>query len=160
MGRKYSITFNGTYTNAGGNTDLLEILPADDKPVKLKGFVLSQTSEVGDAAEENIRVTVLRLPATVTSGSGGSTPTAPPPDSADSAFGGTPEANNTTVATTSGTAVTLLDIGWNERNTPFDFWFPEGWEPKAKQGEGLVIRGETTPADDLTFSITAFVEEE
>lgn len=160
MGRKYSIPFNGTYTNAGGNTDLIEIAPADDKPIKLKGFTISQTSEIGDAAEEGIRITVQRLPATFTSGSGGSTPIAGPPDSADNACGATLEANNTTVATTSGTAVTLLDIGWNERNSPFDYWFPDGWEPKVKQGEGLVIRGETTVADDITFSITAFIEEE
>lgn len=160
MGRRYSIPFNGTYTNAGGNTDLLEIVPADDKPIKLRGFVISQTSEIGDAQEENIRITVQRLPATFTSGSGGATPVASPPDSADTAIGAALEANNTTVATTSGTAITLLDIGWNERNTPFDFWWPEGYEPKVKQTEGLVIRGETTVADDLTFSITAFVEEE
>lgn len=160
MGRKYTISNQGTFTAAGTDSDLLELLPADDKPVKLKGFVLSQISEVGDTAEEGLRISVMRLPATVTSGSGGATATPAPPDSADSAAGVAAECNNTTVATTSGTAVTLAELGWNIRNTPFDFWFPDGYEPKAKQGEALVVRMQTTPADDFTGQFTFFIEEE
>jgi hypothetical protein len=161
MGQIYSVSFSGTYTAAGTDTDLLEILPADDKPVKLRGFVISQTSEVGDAQEEGIRISVIRLPATVTSGSGGSAPTPIPPNSADAAAGMAAEVNNTTVATTSGTAVTLAEFGWNERNSPFDFWWPDAaFCPKVKQGEGLVVRGQTTVADDLTIQFTAWLEEE
>jgi hypothetical protein len=161
VGRIYTVPFTGTYTNAGGDTDLLEILPADDKPVKLRGFCLGQTSEVGDAAEENIRISIIRLPATVTSGSGGSAVTPVPQDSADVAAGAACECNNTTVATTSGTAATIAELGWNERNTPFDFWFPdERFAPKVKQGEGLVIRGQSTVTDDVTIEFTAWIEEE
>lgn len=160
MGRRYTISYQGTITNAGGDTDLLELLPADDKPVKLRGFVLSQISEVGDADEEGVRISVMRLLATVTSGSGGSSVTPAPTDSADSAAGVAAECNNTTVATTSGSAVTYAELGWNIRNSPFDFWFPEGFEPKAKQGEALIVRLQTTVADDLTGCFTFFVEEE
>jgi hypothetical protein len=71
MGRIYTVSFAGTVTNAGGDTDLIEILPAAEKPVKLRGFSLAQTSEVGDTAEEGLRISVMRLPATVTSGNGG-----------------------------------------------------------------------------------------
>ena len=85
MGRIYAVPFNGTLTNAGGNSDLLEVLPADDKPVKLRGFTLGQTSELGDAAEESLRITVQRFAATVTGGSGGSAVTPVPMDSADAA---------------------------------------------------------------------------
>lgn len=160
MGRRYTVSYQGTITNAGGDVDLLELLPADDKPVKLKGFVLSQTSEVADAAEEGLRISVMRLPATVTSGSGGSAVTPIPMDSADSAAGVAAECGNTTVATTSSTAVTLAELGWNIRNSPFDFWFPEGHEPKVKQGEGLVVRQQTTAADDYSGQFTFFIEEE
>jgi hypothetical protein len=161
MGRIYTVSYQGTYSNSGGDTDLLEVLPADDKPVKLRGFLISQTSEVGDAAEEGVRISILRLPATVTSGSGGSAVTPAPMDSADAAAGAACECNNTTVATTSGSAVTLAEIGWNERLSPFDFWFPDDrFAPKAKQGEGLVIRGQTTVADDMTICFTAWIEEE
>lgn len=161
MGRIYSVTYNGTITNAGGNTDLLELLPADDKPVKLRGMILSQISEVGDAASEGLQITVKRLGATVTGGSGGSAVTPVPVDSADAAAGVAAECNNTTVATTSGATVTLADMGWIIQNSPFDFWWPdERFCPKVKQGEALVVRLETTPADDFTGSFTFWIEEE
>lgn len=161
MGRIYSVAWNGTVTNAGGDADLLEIQPASNKPCILRGMVLSQISEVGDAAEEGLRVTVKRLPATLTSGSGGSSATPVPVDSADAAAGCTCEVNNTTAATTSSTAVTLAEFGWNIRNSPFDFWWPDArFAPKAKNGEGLVVRMETTPADDFTGAFTFWIEEE
>lgn len=161
MGRIYSVTHQGTMTNAGGDVDLIEVLPADDKPCRLRGFSLSQISEVGDAAEEGLRISVIRLPATVTSGSGGSAPTPAPQDSADVAAGFAAETGNTTVATTSGTAVTLGEFGWNERISPFDFWYPDrDFCPKVKQGEGLVVRQQTTAADDYTGCFTFWIEEE
>lgn len=159
MGRKYSISFSGSITNAGGDADLLELLPAANKPCRLLGMVFSQISEVGDAAEEGLRISVMRLPATVTSGNGTAT-TPIPVDSADVAAGCAAETNGSTVATTSGTAVTLAELGWNVRNSPFDFWFPPGCEPKAKNAEALVVRMQTTPADDFTGCFTFWIEEE
>jgi hypothetical protein len=159
MSRFYTVPYSGTLANAGGDSDLIEILPADDKPVRLLGFVISQISEVGDAAEEGLRVSVMRLPATVTGGSGGSAVTPAPVDSADSAAGFAAECNNTTVATTSGSAVTLMELGWNER-MPFEWWAPDPrLAPIAKQGEALVVRMQSTPADDLTGQVTFFCEE-
>lgn len=161
MGRIYTAVYNGAITAAGGNTDLFSIQPADDKPIKLRGFRLSQISEVGDAAEEGLRVTVKRLPATYTVGSGGSSVTPTPMDSADTACGATVRGNDTTVGTTSGTAVIIEEIGWNERNSPCDFWYPDAaFCPKAKQGEALAIVLETTLADDMTGCFTAWIEEE
>lgn len=161
MSRIYTISYTGTVTAAGGDSDLLELLPADDKPIKLRGVLLSQISEVGDAQEEGLRISIMRLPATVTSGSGGSAVTPAPMDSADSAAGVAAECNNTTVATTSGSAVTLAEIGWNIRNSPYETWFPDpNFAPKAKQGEAIVVRMQTTPADDFTGAFTFWVEEE
>lgn len=161
MSRIYTVSYQGTITNAGGDTDLLEVVPATNKPCKLRGFSLAQTSEVGDAAEEGLRISILRLPATVTSGSGGSTVTAAPMDSADAAAGATCECNNTTVATTSGTAVTLAEFAWNIRQSPYDFWFPDpNFAPKAKNGEALVVRQQTTAADDYSGCFTFWIEEE
>lgn len=162
MGRIYSaVMASVAITNANGDVDWFELAPADDKPCKLRGFVISQTSEVGDAQEEGLRFRILRLPATFTSGSGGTTPTPAPMDSADVAAGATTEANNTTVATTSGTAIVLAEFGWNERNSPYEMWFPDDrFAPKVKQGEGLVIRQETTVADDVTCMGTFWFEEE
>ncbi len=161
MGRIYTVVYQGTITNAGGNTDLLEILPADDKPVKLRGFSFAQTSEVGDTEEEGLRITVQRLPATVTSGTGGASATPAPMDSADAAAGASCEVNNTGVATTTGSAVILCEFGWNIRQSPYDFWFPDAaYAPKAKQGEALIVRQETTAADDYSGVFTFWIEEE
>jgi len=161
MGRIYTVVYAGTITNAGGDTDLLEVLPADDKPVKLRGFSFAQTSEVGDAAEEGLRISIIRLPATVTSGTGGSSATPSPMDSADVAAGATCEVNNTGIATTTGTAVNLCEFAWNIRNSPYDFWFPDAaYCPKAKQGEALIVRQQTTAADDYSGVFTFWIEEE
>jgi len=161
MSRIYTVAFSGDIAAADGDVDLLEVLPADDKPCKIVGFVLGQTSEIKEAEEEGIRISVLRLPATVTSGSGGSAPTPAPLDSADVAAGFTAETKNTTVATTSGTAITIDEMGWNLRGSPVERWWPDAqMRPKAKQGEGLFVRWQTTVADTVTVQFTAYIEEE
>ena len=161
MSRIYTVVFQGTVTAAGTDTDWLELSPADDKPVKLRGLKIGQLSEVGDAAEEGLRFSIIRLPATVTSGSGGSAPTPQKIDSSDSAAAFTAEVNNTTVATTSGTAETIEEFAWNIRNSPYETWWPDPeFAPKAKQGEALVVRMQTTLGDDITACMTAYVEEE
>lgn len=160
MGRIYTVSFSATVTSAGGDTDWFEILPADDKPVKLRGLLISQISEVADAAEEGLRFSIMRLPATVTGGNGTAT-TPIPMDSADVAAGAACEVNGATVATTSGAAVTLVEFGWNNRNSPYEMWFPdERFAPKVKQGEGLFLRQQTTLADDMTAQGTIWIEEE
>lgn len=160
MGRIYSVSYQGTVTNAGGDVDLLEVLPADDKPVKLRGFLLSQISEVGDAAEEGLRISIVRLGATVT-GSNGTSVTPAPMDSANTAAGFTAECNGATVATTSGTTTILAEMGWNIRNSPYEWWAPDPeFAPKCKGGEGLFVRQQTTAADDYTGCFTFWLEEE
>lgn len=162
MGRIYAVPYNGTITNAGGNADLFSLQPADDIPIRLCGIILSQISEVGDTAEEGLRITIKRMTATYTVGSGGSSVTAAAPmsGSGDTVWSFTARANDTTVGTSSGTTQVMAELGWNERNTPFDFWFPdEKFMPVAKQGQAIAIVMETTLADDMTGSFVAFVEE-
>jgi len=160
MSRIFTVSYTGTLTAAGGDCDLGLFQPADDKPILLKGFEIGQTSEVGDAAEENIRISILRLPATVTPGSGGSTPTPQPMDSNNAAAGFTARCNDTTVATTSGTAATLGEMAWNERNTPFEKMYPDDeYSPRAQQGEGLVVRNQTSVADDISITLTFTLKE-
>lgn len=163
MGRIFLVPFTGTITNAGGNTDLWEFAPAANHPVSLRWFRLGQTSEVGEAAEEGLELTVKRLRATVTSGSGGATATAEEPNASNQApsFTNPVEVNNTTVATTTGDTEILDEIAWNNRNSPLEIRYLERDErPKALNGELLLIRLETTPADDFTFAGVACVEEE
>lgn len=162
MGRIYTVPFaSGTVTNAGGNADLWELTPADDKPIKLRGFILGQTSEVGDAAEEGVNISVIHLAATVTSGNGSSVTPVPVDVGVNAAAGFTAEINGSTVATTSTTATTVYEFCWNQRSSPYEVWFPDDrFCPVARQGSALVIRMNTTVADDITFAGTAIVEEE
>jgi len=53
----------------------------------------------------------------------------------------------------------MEQLGWNERNTPWERWIPEELRPVAINGEALVVRMETTLADDMTGTLTFFVEE-
>jgi hypothetical protein len=162
MSRFYRVPFNGTITAAGGDVDLLSIQPADDKPCRLVGWIIGQSSEVGDAQEENVRVTVRHMTATVTIGSGGSSPTpvANRPGTNDVAAAGfTARCNDTTVSTTSGTSTIMEELGWNERASPWERWIPEELRPWCVQGEVLIVRMESTLADDLTGEFTFFVEE-
>ena len=162
MARVYRVPYNGTLTAAGGDSDLLSIQPADDKPCRIIGWIIGQSSEVGDATEENIRITLRHMTATVTIGSGGSavTPVANRPGTNEIvAAGFTARCNDTTVSTTSGTSTIMEELAWNERNTPWERWIPEELRPVALQTEVLIVRMESTLADDLTVEMTFFIEE-
>lgn len=154
MGRFYAVTFEGTAVTA--QVDFFEITPADDKPVKIWGLFLSQSSDVGDAAEEILRVKIIRGHAT--SGSGGSAPTPAPLNPSDAAAGFGAETLNTTIAST-GTAVDLFADAFNIRSG-LQHWFPPEALPVANQANtSVVVRLMAAPADSLTMSGTLIVEE-
>jgi hypothetical protein len=73
--------------------DFFEVVAPSDAAVIIHGWGISQSTEFGDAASEQITILVHRGTAT---GSGGTTVTASPHAVGDAAFGGTVEANNTT----------------------------------------------------------------
>lgn len=159
MSRKYTVFYAGTLTNAGGDADLFELTPGDDKPIRLRGLILGQTSEVADAAEEGLRISIIHLGATVTSGNGSSV-TPSPVDLVDTAAGFAAEANGSTVATTSGTSTTMYEFAWNIRISPMEMHWPDpDIAPLCRQGSALVVRCQTTAADDISIAITAIVEE-
>jgi len=155
----WTIPWSGTLTNTGGNADLWEVLPGDDLPVRILGVELGQISELGDAAEEGLRIQILRMRATVT-GSNGSAAAPEDVSRSNQTPGFTSEFNGATVATTTGDTEVLYEGGWNIRNSPYPLWFPvEKFQFKAVQGEGLFVRCVSTVADDLTFCGTLWVEE-
>lgn len=162
MGRVYWGGYTGTFTNAGGNTDLISLQAADDKPLKLRYYRISQISEVGDAAEEGIQLSIHRMPATFTVGTGGSAITMAKGDRGGTAFAGTARCNDTTVATTSGTDEIIGYDGWNVRSIAESpaAWLDDKYAPVIAQGDGLIVRADTTPGDDITVNIIFAVEEE
>src|SRR5262245_26160816 len=94
MGRRYTVSFKAVAVTA--QQDFFEVLSPTDAVVIIHGWELSQSTEVGDAQEEQLQLTTNRGVGSVTSGSGGSTATAQPIEDGDAAFGGTVEVNNTT----------------------------------------------------------------
>lgn len=159
--RMYRVPYTGTITAAGGDTDLIALTPADDKPIRLVGWIIGQSSENGDAQAENVRLTLRHMTATVTVTGGTSvTPVANRPGTGEVAAAGfTATANSTTVATTSGTSTIMEELGWNLQSNPWERWIPEEMRPLALQGEYIIIRLESTLADDITGEVTFFVEE-
>lgn len=154
MGRKYSVAFEGQAVTVAA--DLFEITPADDKPCRILGMVLSQSSDTGDAAEEIIRFSMIR--GHTVSGSGGASPTPAPLSASGAAAGFSAETCNTTAANT-GTTVTLMADTFNIRSG-YQVWFPPEAAPEVSQAStSLVVRMMAAPADSLTMSGTLFVEE-
>lgn len=156
----YRVPATFTLTAANTDVDLFLARPASGTPMRLKGWVIAQASEVGDAQEEAVRITVRHMAATLTV-TGGTTVTAVEnrPSSDLPAADGTYTVNHPTVTTTSGTSTVVEEWGWNVRNTPWERWIPEEDRPEAVNAEGLMVRLETTLADDVTFAVTFFIEE-
>ena len=158
MARFYTVSFENVAISAA--QDLFELSPADDKPVRLVGLVLSNvggTADAGDAQEELLRLLVRR--GHTTSGSGGSAPTPRALDPFSAAAGFAAEVNNTTVAS-AGTTHDLHPDGWNIR-IPYVFWWtiPELRPSASQQDTTIVVRLVAAPADAVSCSGTLYVEE-
>ena len=153
MGRMYTVAFSAVTVSAA--EDLFEITPAGDKPVKLRGLFIGQSSDAGDAQDEMLQVSIIR--GHTTSGSGGSAATARQLSSIDTAAGLAAEVNNTTTAS-AGTTHTLHTDTFNVR-AGYQLWFPPECCPMASQADTTIVVRITAPADALTMSGTLYVEE-
>jgi len=162
IGRAYSLTFTAVAITAV--QDLFYVKPAADKICVIEAVYLSNvggTADAGDAQEELLRVECNRLPATVTVGSGGSasaTGTLNPLAVNDAAAGFTGRTNDTTPATTSGTARTLHADGWNIR-VPYVWLPPPEHRLLVANAEAIVFKLNTAPNDSVTCSGTMIVRE-
>jgi hypothetical protein len=166
MPRLYKCAATFTLTAAGGNTDLFQLNPAttNDRNIRLVGFRLGNTTEVGDAMEEGLELQLMHMTATVTDGAGtGSTTVTPVPTPrvGGTAAGFTCRVNSPTVATSSGTSTIMEYIGWINRLSPLEIWYPElAWCHEAIATETIILRNNTTIVDDMVVQLTIFVQEE
>jgi hypothetical protein len=112
----------------------------------------------GVTAPAEIRLRLKVLPATVTSGSGGSAPILSPADSGDAKSAtATVRTNDTTQATTSGTSKTLQAHQWNVL-TPWQYLpAPEDREI-IQAGEAIVLDIPGTPASTVVSGTIAWRE--
>ena len=123
---------------------------------ELHHIVLS-AGAVTAAAE--IRLRLKRLPATVTAGSGGSAPTISAVDSGDTKTATVViRANDTTQATTSGTAAILCTWQWNVLGFFEHLPAPEDRE-NIQPGEALVLDIPGTPASTVVSGFVKWLEE-
>jgi hypothetical protein len=144
--RLYSTFFDAVAITAV--QDLIALVAPANATVRFHQFDLFQTSDLGDAQEEVLRLRI-RQGQTV-AGSGGSAGTAVPQDVDDAASGSTIRLNDTTQANT-GTIVTDEIFGWNIRVPLTRIWTPE-CRPIVKGGRRSTIELIGAPADSLTVS--------
>lgn len=160
-GQRKGLAMSGIYTVVFNNVavtaiqDLFEINAASDAVVLLHDIHISQNSDVGDSAEEVLRIELTS--GHTTSGSDGTTPTAIPRNIGQSAFGGTVEVNNTTQAA-SGTIVTHYVWNWNIR-VGFDKIFTPETRPRLAPSGRMCLELPAAPADSLTMSGSITIEE-
>lgn len=153
MGRIYSVVIDDVAVSA--TQDLFALKTSANVPILIHECVIGQRTDVGNAAEELLRVKVIRGHTTL--GSGGSTPTPTPRDSGDSAAVTTAHANDTTPAS-AGTAVTWRAETWNDRAGWLWVPTPETrlWVPV---GQIVQISLPTAPANSINLSATLVFEE-
>lgn len=152
-GRIYSAVFEGVSVSVA--QDFFELTAPSVMAVCVHEIHITQ-----DAAEasEQLPVHIIRVPATVTSGSGGAAVTPRKMESGSPAASSTVERNNTTVATTSGTLEVLRRLGDNVLNGWHWVFIPETRLWLAPSGV-LVVRLATAPGAALTMSGELVFEE-
>ena len=157
MARLYSAVFKDIAVTAV--QDFFEVLAASTTAIKIHGFLLTQRTEAGDAAEEMLLLTTNRGVGAVTSGSGGASVTPQQIDNGDTASAATVERNNTTaMATGSGSLEELEAFNWNVR-VPFHLIYPPEVRPVITPGNRWTLELETAPADSINISGTLWFEE-
>ncbi len=149
MGRFYSINLPTTSITAAA--DLFEITVATDKPIRVWGWNVSQDTDVGDAAEEVLQITLKRG---VTPGSGGSAQTLVAMTENDTAAGAS--ATNRTTAHTGGSI--LWQRGWNIRQDQEHWFIPEAAPVIGADADPVVLHM-TAPADSIDVNAQILIEE-
>lgn len=149
--RIYTASFSAVAVTTA--TDLFEITCAADRPIEIMGWTIFQTTDLGDAAEEVVDLSVQRA---VTAGSGGSSATIVD-------YGGRGESTsdatvNRTVSTAHTGGTVQFRKGWNIR-IPEEFWLPPELYCYVDAATDPVTLTITAPADSITVSGSIFWRE-
>lgn len=144
--RYYEVVFDNVAITVA--QDLFEIGPAANKPCYIAEWSLSQSTELGDAQEEDLRIHAIR--GYTASGSGGSSFTPNPRSATQQAAGFAAEINNTTLANT-GTPQIKMPKNWNLRQEELYMATPEPMI-EVINGTVFVLRLVAAPADSVTMS--------
>lgn len=156
-GRLYTIVFENVTVTAA--QDLFSASGSSGKICRVKRVVLGASDTTLQTAQ-SLRLRIQFMPKTITLGSGGSAPTPQPVDSGDAAASFTAHVNDTTVATTSGTASNQVCQGvHNFAGWDFTLDPPIPFGAQGTSVEGIAIDLLSTVSGTCHFSGTAWIEE-
>jgi hypothetical protein len=130
--------------------DLFQI-EANTTPAIIHAIFLSQTSDVGDAAAENLSILIRRVTDAVTNDV-----TEAKLDNGSAAANADLAVNETTELVTGAT--TIHSEAWNIA-LPFVWMPPPEMRIIVEIGNAVVVNLNTTPADSITMSGTMYFEE-
>lgn len=145
-GRTYTIPFRGVAVTAA--QDLVCVYAGASMAFEVISINVGQ---ITDTSVELLPISLRHLPATVTAGSGGTTPTPVPDNPTDAAATVTAHVNDTSQATTGGTATYPHADVFNEVNG-YSWVFPERARPSAKLSEAISFSLDGAPGASRTMS--------
>ena len=151
--RPYSVQFHNVAVSAV--QDLISLTSTASMATELHGVVIGQISGTSVA---NLQISINRLPATVTAGSGGSAATPQKLNRGDAAATATARVNDTTPATTGGTKAVLHSDVYNTVNG-YQFFFPPADVPTIGPSEAAVLSLDSAPGSAMTMSGTLYFGE-
>ncbi len=156
--RAYTVSIPSTSQTVA--VDWVELIAGASVGLMLLAVDIGQSTELGDAAEEQIRWYIKRAAGTYTSGSGGNTGVARAPVNAgDAAATFTAETHNTTeIAVGTGTLTTIHTGCFNLRTGLQLFWTPET-AITCGASQAIAIGMSAAPADAVTWEGTVYVGE-
>ncbi len=134
--------------------DLFELLCPTDAVIEILSYKIGQSSDFGDAEAEVLAIEWVRGEGTVTSGSGGSTPTPSPTQKGYAAAGGICEVNNTTRMLAGSGA--LVDVEADTFNAQIGYLYQPTPEEREwlSPGDRMTVALPNGPNDSLTMSGT------
>lgn len=156
--RIYTVSFAATASASA--LDFFELITGSTAAIGIVGIDIAQTTELGDAMEEQVDVYIKRATGSYTSGSGGNTGVARPPVRVgDAAATFTAETVNTTrIAVGSGTLTTVYNSAINVR-AGWKEWFLPETIITCGISSALAIGMTGAPVDTITWVGTVYVAE-
>lgn len=165
MGRLFAVplpTAGAAITTAA---ELWELRPATNQPIRLHSIFIQQNTELGDAAEEQIVLSINRKTGAATTGTGTAAVVNPIDYVGTAATAGCAGKVNMTANGTGGSTVVVWVEAFNlragyERIFPpesrFQFVIPTGGATPV----GMTVKVEVAPTDSVTFFGVLVFEEE
>lgn len=149
MSRIFTVQFTEVAVTAQQDLFQIEALVV---PAKLHAVYLSQSTDVGDAEAEGLSILIRRVTDAVTNDLAEAKI-----DSGSAAANADLAVNETTELVTG--AETIHSEVWNIAQGPFIYLPPPEHRPTIEIGNAIVVNLNTTPADSITMSGTAYFSE-